>query len=178
MFRRMGVAVCTAGLLAVVAGTLMADSKHARVLMKDDCDPTTFNQAVGPGTCVGNGETTFQQFIAELTAERTVDDWEFDPDGLHVRSQSSVTARNVGGETHTFTEVKQFGGGIVPPLNDLSGNPVPAPECLTPEIIGPTFTPPGGTVASNALAPGTHRFQCCIHPWMRTTVEVGADHHH
>jgi hypothetical protein len=33
------------------------------------------------------------------------------------------------GETHTFTEVAQFGGGLVGLLNDLSGNPVPAPEC-------------------------------------------------
>lgn len=26
-----------------------------------------------------------------------------------------------------------------------------------------------------ALQPGTHNFQCCIHPWMRTTVKIKAE---
>lgn len=30
-------------------------------------------------------------------------------------------AANVGGEVHTFTEVEEFGGGIVPRLNELAG---------------------------------------------------------
>ena len=50
----------------------------------------------------------------------------------------------MGGEAHTFTQLKQFGGGFVDALNQASGNPVPAPECaqfvngvLTPQRQGP-----------------------------------------
>jgi hypothetical protein len=68
-----------------------------------------------------------------------------------------------GGELHTFTRVQNFGGGIVPLLNDLSGNPVVAPECAA---LG---NPAAG---STALPAGKTQFQCCIHPWMRTTIEV------
>ena len=34
------------------------------------------------------------------------------------------------------------------------------------------------SIAAAALTPGTHLFQCMIHPWMQTTLEVRADHHH
>jgi hypothetical protein len=30
----------------------------------------------------------------------------------------------------------------------------------------------GPTAGSSGLPVGTHRFQCCIHPWMRTVIEV------
>ena len=30
----------------------------------------------------------------------------------------------------------------------------------------------GGTVEINQLSPGVHKFQCCIHPWMRAVVDV------
>ena len=83
----------------------------------------------------------------------------------------AVQARNTGGETHTFTEVKEFGGGFVAILNDLSGNPVPAPECdpTSPEI---GFLLPGSTSDPDLEEPGVHHYQCCIHPWMRTDVIV------
>ena len=32
----------------------------------------------------------------------------------------------------------------------------------------------GATHDVTGLAPGTHKFQCLIHPWMRTTVVVQA----
>ena len=81
-----------------------------------------------------------------------------------------MQARNIGGEAHTFTEVDDFGGGIVPVLNDLSGNPVPAPECVQ---LGPAdFIPPGGVSAPDVEEPGVHHYQCCIHPWMRADVVV------
>ena len=57
------------------------------------------------------------------------------------RMGDTFVAVNNGGETHTFTEVKAFGGGIVPLLNVLSGNPVPAPECLA--LDAEDFVPPG-----------------------------------
>jgi hypothetical protein len=82
-------------------------------------------------------------------------------------------AVNRGGEVHTFTEVAQFGGGIVPILNTLTNNPVVAPECnaLEPD----DFVAPGGTYREEPLeGSGTARFQCCIHPWMRLEVKVAS----
>jgi hypothetical protein len=77
----------------------------------------------------------------------------------------------------TFTPVAAFGGGFVNELNGISGNPVPAPECLNCGSI--VFIPAGGveegpTAGSSELPVGTHRFQCCIHPWMRTVIDVAA----
>ena len=72
-------------------------------------------------------------------------------------------------------------------LNGLSGSPVPRPECtsgardkdgnLIP-LDGLTFVPPGltlpGPVAGTAAFPAGRKikFQCCIHPWMRTELTV------
>ena len=71
---------------------------------------------------------------------------------------------------HTFTEVDEFGGGIVEMLNDLSGNPVPAPECLA--LGDNDFIPPGGRSPPEVEGPGVPHHQCCIHPWLRTDVTV------
>src|SRR5260370_26951855 len=95
------------------------------------CDPATFNAAIGPGTCVGNGEITFAHFITELTAAQKVGSWHFDPAAGTVAPGTVLSLENPAGETHTFTKVKEFGGGVIAPLNALSGNPVPAPECAT-----------------------------------------------
>lgn len=44
-------------------------------------------------------------------------------------SGDQTTIQNVGGETHTFTRVKNFGGGFKARLNGLTGNSDLAPEC-------------------------------------------------
>lgn len=166
------VALATTGLI-----TAAADGGRVKtVTLKDDCEQASFNApppaGVGPGTCIGDGETTFAEFIGQLQQDRVAEDWENDPDDLDVRSGQSVRALNEGGETHTFTEVAKFGGGFVPPLNALSGNPTPAAECLA-SSVGATIVPAGGLSSPATLSKGTHRFQCCIHPWMRTVVTVG-----
>jgi len=145
-----------------------------RVRIVDDCDPATFNAQLGPGACVGRGETTFQQFIAELTATRIAEEWKFDDDQLGAAPGAPIVATNRGGETHTFTKVNQFGGGFVPALNALSGNLNPAPECAFP-AVGKSFVPAGGSLTVAAPAKGTAKFQCCIHPWMRAVVTVDGD---
>jgi hypothetical protein len=33
----------------------------------------------------------------------------------------------------------------------------------------------GTSMTLAPLAPGNHRFQCCIHPWMRAIIKVEAD---
>src|SRR5690242_1018740 len=94
------------------------------ITMMDACDPDTFNAAIGPGTCVRPGGTPFDQFIAQLERNQRAGAWDFMPgETTTVKVGQTLVAINRGGETHTFTEVKAFGGGIVPILNQLSGNP-------------------------------------------------------
>jgi hypothetical protein len=139
----------------------------------------TFNAALGPGACVGNGEMTFQEFNAEFMEDKKVDEWEYSPDESSVPTGVTVKLQNRGGETHTFTKVAEFGGGFVLQLN---GTKQPRPECL--QMVAPAFIPSpsaafvragvtinGPTAGSADLPAGkTTRFQCCIHPWMRTEI--------
>jgi hypothetical protein len=73
----------------------------------------------------------------------------------------------IGRGTCVRDEVANFGAGIVPPLNDAlpPGTPPAQP-------IGPlNFLPAGASLQVSGLAPGEHRFECLIHPWMQTVVE-------
>lgn len=153
-------------------GAVQGDKK---IRMYDDCEPTTFNDVLGEGACIGNGHTTFDEFIAELEETQDAHTWRNQPSAMKVNIGRPTFIENRGGEVHTFTPVANFGGGFITDLNGISGNPVPAPECLN--IPALTFIPAGGseegpTAGSSELPVGTHRFQCCIHPWMRTTIEV------
>jgi plastocyanin len=163
--------VALAPLAFVACGDSTGVFTDASVSMQDECDPATFNAALGPGTCVRQGKVTFGQFNSELAASKSVAEWQFVPTALAVRVGQSIQAMNNGGETHTFTEVAQFGGGMVPALNAASGNPVEAPECTALTSVdlvaaGSVFTTAPETDV------GTEHYQCCIHPWMRTTVTV------
>jgi plastocyanin len=145
----------------------------ATVSMQDQCDPATFNAALGAGSCVRQGSMTLSQFNAELAANHSVAAWQFVPNALTVRVGQSIQVMNNGGEMHTFTHVAQFGGGKVPALNTASGNLVEAPECAalpTNALVasGSTFTTNAETDAGTAL------YQCCIHLWMRATVTVAS----
>jgi hypothetical protein len=175
--------------LTTRAGAVQGDKK---IRMYDDCDPVTFNAVLGDGACVGNGHTTFAEFIAELEATQDAHKWRNQPTDMQVNVGRPTLIENRGGEVHTFTPVAEFGGGFIPDLNGISGNPVPAPECLNFGAI--VFIPPGATeegptAGSSELPVGSHKFQCCIHPWMRTIIEVhqpggqaspaqGQAHHH
>ena len=152
------------------AGAVQGDKKFR---MYDDCDPVTF--AGVPGGCIGNGKTTFLEFIEELEETGDVHKWRNQPSQAHLNVGRPTVIENRGGEVHTFTPVAAFGGGFVPDLNVLSNNPVPAPECLN--FAGIEFIPAGAvvdgpTAGSSELPVGVSRFQCCIHPWMRTVIEV------
>lgn len=140
----------------------------------DACDPLTFNSAVGTEPCTGQaavGVITFEQFEAELLANKSVGAWRFDPSSLAISAGGTVTATNLGGETHTFTEVAHFGGGTVPALNQASGNPVEVPECAAlPDSA--RIAPEAAFTTAHLIGAGPHLFQCCIHPWMRATVTV------
>jgi hypothetical protein len=140
-----------------------------RIEVLDACDPTTFNAAIGAGTCSRPGGMSFDQFIAQLTKHGSVGAWRFSPsNNVTGREGQVLLAINRGGEVHTFTEVEEFGGGIVPLLNTLSGNTTVAPECLA--LAPDDFIPPGGSDSDDEVEVGTEKYQCCIHPWMRVTV--------
>jgi len=100
-------------------------------------------------------------FVAQLQRNKFAGAWHFSPPHVNVDAGDSLTVENRGGETHTFTEVSQFGGGgVVPFLNEiLFGTPNP------PLFFDPKDTP-------STLTPGTHLFICAIHPWMEDTVVV------
>jgi plastocyanin len=172
ILRRLMTAGCLSIEMALVGAGIDGLASGLRVVnMKDQCDPASFNAAIGAGTCVGhNGGVSFDTFLGELMHTQQVGAWHFAPREVRLRDGEAVQARNTGGEAHTFTEVDEFGGGIVPILNDLSGNPEPAPECL--QLGAADFVRPGGVSAPDVEEPGVHHYQCCIHPWMRTDVVV------
>ncbi len=123
-------------------------------------------------------EGTFEEFVEELEEKHEHGAWRFDPDDFEVDAGEALAVVNEGGEVHTFTRVEVFGGGIVPFLNDLSRNPVVAPECL--ELAPSDFLPPRGRISistgpSGTLPIGRSKFECCIHPWMRTIATVERD---
>lgn len=158
--------------LTAGAGAVQGDKKFR---MYDDCEPTSFNAVLGAGACIGNGKTTFAEFIEELEETQDVRTWRNQPSQALLNVGRPTIIENRGGEVHTFTRVAAFGGGFIPDLNGISGNPVPAPECLNFASI--VFIPAGATedgptAGSSDLPVGTSRFQCCIHPWMRTVIEV------
>jgi plastocyanin len=177
-------------LAAVSAGTyatVQAGPSIRTVQLRDDCDPVSFNAALsptGPPACVGDGDTTFPDFIADVTATGSSDKWRFNP--VKTEADRGVNTENRGGEAHSFTEVKHFGGGFVEALNggmtpltecaartpdgmlirDAQGNLVPALPAIQ------TLIPAGTSSAATSLKKGVHTFQCCIHPWMQTTIVV------
>jgi hypothetical protein len=142
---------------------------------EDKCDPATFGALCKAGF---NGTTTLAQFNAELDATKQVAAWEYGGGQAQINLGSSFQVDNKGGETHTFSIVANFGGGRVPGLNTRSGNTVVAPECVAGPNASNVDIASGGslTVTTGATGViktrGTFKVQCCIHPWMRTTVVV------
>jgi len=179
------------------------DDRAQVIKVEDDCEQASFDAVFGEGTCVGDGDTTFDDFFAEFQATGQVDGWEFDPYWVRIDRGQSITADNVGGEFHTFTRVRHFGDACVPQLN-LGRQPVIA-ECADPEgpiagaLFGLTGIAPGGELTftsegvepvddlnpggvgpkgfEQTLQPGKNRFECLIHPWMRAVVIVDGNGH-
>ena len=156
-----------AGPLPAEAAAVGGGSDVRLINMKDACEPESFGEA--GVDCLRNGGMLFEKFINQLGTHGIMRAWHFAPSVVHAKVGQTLTAVNRGGEEHTFTEVEEFGGGIVPALNALSGNPEAAPECLALEADD--FIQPGGFDADDVVEePGVEQYQCCIHPWMRATV--------
>jgi hypothetical protein len=86
-----------------------------------------------------------------------------------MKSRESQTNR--GGEEHTSTEVDEYGGGVVQVLNELIGLTEVGPECAALGTTGGRIAP-GASSSEKADEAGVEKYQCCIHPWMRTEVRI------
>jgi hypothetical protein len=150
--------------------TIRSIASNVMINMMDNCDAETFNAVIGPGTCVRNGGLKFDDFIAQLTRLGFVGPWHFSRPVANAKVGQSLLVTNRGGEVHTFTEVEEFGGGIVANLNELAGVPVVAPECQT--LAAGDFVAPGQTFTETEDEEGDEKYQCCIHPWMRLDLHV------
>lgn len=162
----------------VVVATVVLSGGHVgraaevkRIDIQDRCDPASFNAAFGPGTCVvDHPGVGVDKFLGVLERAGSIGAWHFTPGVVRLQEGQAFQAHNTGGEVHTFTEVDDFGGGFIPELNDLTGDVVPAPECL--DFLNLELLPPGASTDTEVEPKGTHKYQCCVHPWMRATVTV------
>jgi plastocyanin len=150
----------------------------AQVVALDECDPNTFNAALGPSFCHNVAlaalgyATTLSDLFAKAAAGTPDPGWDFEPDTLTVNKGTPVVTVDQGGEPHTFTEVAHFGGGFIPGLN--AGQET-VPECsggFSNVAVARTRIIQGSQLQVAGLSKGKHYFQCCIHPWMRVEVDV------
>lgn len=175
--------------LILLAGWLtLAGATHARaqgnsspglaqVVALDECDPTTFNAALGPDFCKNvtlGAFTKLSDLLASAQAGTPDPGWDFEPDMLSIKQGTILSVVDQGGEPHTFTEVKAFGNGFIPLLNPGSATSV-VPECdggFSTVAVAKTRILQGSHLDIAGLSKGKHLFQCCIHPWMRIEVDV------
>jgi plastocyanin len=168
-----------AGCLIFAAATRPLEQESppnvAQVVALDECDPATFNAMLGADFCKNvalGASTTFADLFAKAAKGTPDPNWDFEPDALILKRGGILSVVDQGGEPHTFTEVAQFGGGFIPPLN--SGEAM-VPECadgFANLAVARTRILQGSQLQITGLSKGEHRFQCCIHPWMRMKVEV------
>jgi plastocyanin len=163
-----------------------------QIVALDECDPKTFNMptdlppgkaGVGADFCKNVSlppfVTAFNDLFDQAKKGKPDPNWDFEPDDVTVKKGAQIVVVNQGGEPHTFTEVKNFGGGFI---GDLNGGEPTANECsggFKNLAVARTRILQGSQFQVNGLSIGEHHFQCCIHPWMRVTVEVkDQDHDH
>ncbi|MCX6466701.1 MAG: hypothetical protein NTW05_24390 [Pseudonocardiales bacterium] len=179
--RRRLVRVAAVATVAAAATLLVTPAASAsggdRIDMQDRCDVATFNafsqENLGFDICFVDGNVTFEEFVEELNPDDGGHGaWRFSREQRTLDRGAPLAVRNTGGEVHSFTEVVAF-GSIGNPLLDAAlppGTPPAVP--VDPAGVDASFLPPGGALTVSGLAPGRHRFQCLIHPWMRSTVDV------
>ena len=147
----------------------------AQVVALDECDPATFNAALGTAFCHNvtlGAFTTLSDLFAQAAAGTPDPNWDFEPDTLHIKKGTPIIVVNQGGEPHTFTEVKQFGGGFIPGLNSGEAMVSECANGFKNLALARTRILQGSQLQITGLSRGEHLFECCIHPWMRTKVEV------
>ena len=153
-------------------GTL---TDFAQVVALDECDPATFNAALGADFCKNvtlGAFTTLDNLFAEAASGHPDPKWDFEPDVINLKEGGTLRVVDQGGEPHTFTEVAKFGGGFIDGLN---GGEATIPECsggFSNLAVARTRLLQGSDSQVTGLSKGKHYFQCCIHPWMRVEVDV------
>jgi plastocyanin len=167
------------GTVILNAGLVARAAEVKSVQMLDVCDPASFNALFGPApgpaddVCfTSHPGVNVNTFLNVLANAGKIGAWHFAPGTVRLQEGQAVQADNKGGEFHTFTEVDEFGGGFIPELNALVGEDKSVPECDIFSGATPEFVPPGGVGTAEVESKGTHKYQCCIHPWMRATVTV------
>jgi plastocyanin len=140
----------------------------APIVALDECDPLTFNAALGPDFCKNVAlaplgfATTLQDLFAKAAAKTPDPGWDFEPDSLKVKQGTTLVVTDQGGEPHTFTEVKKFGGGFIEGLN--AGEKT-VPECIggfSNVAVAKTRIIQGSHADLTDLSKGEHLFQRCI----------------
>ncbi len=171
--------------VALVAMPAAALASSDGIDVQDRCDVATFNAAgieCDRPAGDGGGSVTIDELFASLVQNQRNDKWRFKGDKVTIKAGQPLNiTMSRGGEGHTVTEVPSFGLGCVPELNavvfpgqDPTAFPAVcgAPATFTPGIFGGDLIAPGLDFTKVGLSKGTHRFECMIHPWMRTTVTV------
>jgi plastocyanin len=188
MMRKVTPLILMAGCVVVAGATrAIADDappRTAQVVALDECDPRTFNPALGEegtGFCHNvtlynlpdhDYSTTLDALVRAAQSGTPDPGWDFDPDQLTIQKGTTVSVVDQGGEPHTFTEVAEFGGGFVEALNHGEST---VPECeggFKNVAVARTRILQGSRLDVAGLSKGRHLFQCCIHPWMRMEVDV------
>lgn len=98
----------------------------------------SYGSAVSP-CCIWHG-ASLTGFLEQLSRLGFVGPWRFSSDTVSAREGKNFLVVNHGGETHTLTEVEEFGGGIVPDLNQRAHLPDVATErrrwaCYLPVVF-------------------------------------------
>jgi plastocyanin len=179
---RIGLALTTVAVIAAfgsLAVTAQVNGNDNRIAVIDECLPgdPDWDPTGGCTLKPHEGDVSFTEFNALLRSPLAVigatsflighPAWRMEPAHVTTPAGKSVRITNLGGRGHTFTEVAQFGGGFIGGLNV---GLTPADECVPPTDTVPLA--PGATIELTASGPGLHKFQCCIHPWMRATIRV------
>src|SRR5260221_4374013 len=161
----------------VAAGLVFAGAAHeelaptpatVQVVELDECDPTTFNAALGADFCKNvtlGAFTVLTDLFSKAQAGTPDPGWDFEPDALTIKQGTTVNVVDQGGEPHTFTEVAHFGGGFVPPLKTADQTTVP--ECargFANVAVARTRILQGSQLQGTGLSQGGHEVQLCIPP--------------
>ena len=167
--------------IALLGATPAASADEGRapraqqMRLLDECDAATWNAQI-PGICVGAGSVKFDTFVADL-AKGGSGAWWINNREQTINAGDTLHVINQGGIVHSFTEVSAYGAGIVPEWN--TALPAGTPPAATLEPFFTTFVTSQAVdpaaardVPATQLTKGTHKFQCMIHPWMRTVVTV------
>src|SRR4026207_2254575 len=79
--------------LTVGGGAVPGDKK---IRLYDDCETVSFDAVLGDGACIGNGHTTFDEFIAELAATQDAHKWRNQPSNMLLNVGRPPPHENVG----------------------------------------------------------------------------------